>query len=215
MPSKYVVRNLKEDSVYHIFNRGVEKRDIFLDDQDFRVFLFYLYIYITPVKQVLIKYPDFPLRLQGKNLSDEIKLLGYCLMPNHFHLLIEQKTKNGIPNFMKQAINGYTIYFNQKYKRVGSLMQGRYKAVSIDSDNLLIHVLRYIHLNPVSIGLTKELDQYKWSSYLDYLDKPNELVCSKKLLSSYFKGKQDFENFHKDQVNYAKELEKIKHLTIE
>ncbi|MBU1031574.1 hypothetical protein KKE03_01465, partial [Patescibacteria group bacterium] len=88
MPSRYVVRNFIENSYYHVFNRGVEKRDIFLDDKDYRFFQTYLFIYLRPLKEILEKYPDVPLRLHNKNLSEEVELLGYSLMPNHFHLLL-------------------------------------------------------------------------------------------------------------------------------
>ena len=136
MPSKYVVRNFTENSSYHIFNRGVDNRDIFLDEKDYRFFETYLFIYLKPIKQVLEKYPDVPSRLHSKNLSKEVDLLGYCLMPSHFHLLLKQKTKNGISKLMKQIINAYTLFFNQKNKRSGSLIQGRFKAMQIHEDSL-------------------------------------------------------------------------------
>ncbi len=215
MPSKYVVRSFTEDSYYHIFNRGVEKRDIFLEDKDYRFLQTYLFIYLHPLKKVLEKHPDLPLRLYNKNLSEEVKLIGYCLMPNHFHLLLRQKTRDGISKLMKQVTNAYTLYFNQKYNRVGGLMQGRFKAVPITDDNLLIHILRYIHLNPTSSNLTQEFGTYQWSSYPDFLGKETDLPCSKDEVLSYFSSLENFERFHKDQEDYAKELDKIKHLSIE
>lgn len=166
MPSKYVVRNFSENSNYHIFNRGINKQDIFLDEKDYYFFETYLSIYLLPIRQVLKKYPDVPLRLHSKNLSSDVELLEYCLMPNHFHLTLKQKTKDGMSKLMKQMINAYTLFFNQKNKRTGSLMQGRFKAVQITDGHLL---------NP-------ELE---------------------------------FKKFHNDQENNAKELDKIKHLSIE
>lgn len=164
MPSKYVVRNFAKNSNYHIFNRGINKQDIFLGEKDYRFFETYLSIYLYPLKEVLKKYPDVPLRLHSKNLSSDVELLEYCLMPNHFHLSLRQKAKNGISKLMKQMTNAYTLFFNQKNQRTGSLMQGRFKAVPIDGD----------FLNP-----------------------------------------EEFNKFHIDQENNAKELEKIKHFTIE
>src|SRR4030043_1464419 len=131
MPSRFIVRNFVENGIYHIYNKSVEEK-LFNDDQDYRVFLFYLFIYTSSPVIVKGKYSDLPLRLESKNLNDEIKILGYCLIPNHFHLLLQQKTRNAIPKLMKQIINGYTLYFNQKSKRIGNLMQGRYKATKID-----------------------------------------------------------------------------------
>ena len=136
MPSKYVVRNFTEDSTYHVFNRGVEGRDVFLDEKDYRFFETYLFIYLSPLKKVLEKFPDVPVRLHSKNLSDEVELLGYSLMPTHFHLILKQKNKNGISKLMKQIINAYTLFFNQKNKREGSLMQGRFKAMPVTEANL-------------------------------------------------------------------------------
>ena len=114
MPSKYVVRNFTEDSYYHVFNRGVEKRDIFLDDEDYTTLQSYLFKYLQPIEKVAEKYPDTPTRLYGKNLSEEVELVAYCLMPNHFHLLLKQNTKDGISKLLKQLTNAYTLYFNQK-----------------------------------------------------------------------------------------------------
>jgi putative transposase len=215
MPSRYVIRNFVNDYYYHIFNRGVEKRDIFLDDQDRLILLYYLFIYLAPPDQVSLKYPQLPLRLQGKNLSQEINLVAYCLMPNHFHLLLQQKTSGAISKLLKQLTNAYTLYFNQKYQRVGGLVQGRFRAVMVASDELLLHVLRYIHLNPIVSGVVKNLKEYPWSSHLDYLGKPGRLNCLKLTTLSNFPSVGEYEEFILDHVGYAQEVERIKHLTLE
>lgn len=215
MPSRHVIRNFVEDGYYHVFNRGVEKRNIFLADQDYQIFLYYLFIYLKPLEQVLIKYPDLPIRLYGKNLSSELNLLGYCLMPNHFHLLIKQKSINAVSKLLKQITNAYTLYFNQKYKRVGGLMQGRFKAVKIERDELLTHISRYIHLNPLVSGLIDNLDDYKWSSYKDYLDNNSEGICHQEIILSYFPSPKAYQQFILDQADYARQLERIKHLTLD
>ena len=106
-----------------------------------------------------------------KPLSEEkmIEIICYCLMPNHIHFLIRQLKENGISKFMGQISNSYTKYFNTKYTRVGPLLQGPFKAVLIESDEQLIHVSRYIHLNPIVSGIVKNLEDYPWSSYLEYI----------------------------------------------
>lgn len=215
MPSRYVIRNFSENKIYHVFNRGVEKRKIFMDEQDYNMFSYYLFIYVAPLEKILQKYPLLPLRLQGKNLSGEIEITSYCLMPNHFHLLLKQNNKDSISKFIKQLTNAYTLYFNQKYKRVGGLMQGRFKAVDIDKDDLLIHVSRYIHLNPVTAGLTKDIKNYKWSSLNDYLDNLDNYILNKNIILSYFSSPKDYRNFVLDQVGYAKNLEAIEHLLLD
>jgi len=161
MPSKYVVRSFSENSNYHIFNRGINKQDIFLDEKDYYFFETYLSIYLYPLPEVLKKYPDVPSRLHSKNLSSDVELLEYCLMPNHFHLFLKQKTKNGISKLMKQMTNAYTLFFNQKNKRTGSLMQGRYKAVQITNDDLLKTELEFKRFHNDQENNVEELDRIK------------------------------------------------------
>lgn len=215
MPSKHVIRNFAENSYYHVFNRGVEKRKIFLDEQDYKIFLYYLFVYLMPLEEVLTKYPKLPLRLYNKNLALEVDLNAYCLMPNHFHFLIYQKSRNGISKLMKQVTNAYTLYFNQKYKRVGGLVQGRFKAVAIETDELLLHVSRYIHLNPLVAEIVRRLENYRWSSYPDYTSKNNVSVCKTDIILSHFYKPELYKEFILDQVDYARELERIKHLAID
>lgn len=215
MPSKYRVRNFEENSFYHIFNRGVEKRKIFLDEQDYKIFLYYLFVYIKPLADVLAVYPELPLRLQARNLSDEIDLVAYCLMPNHFHFLLKQNTKMGFSKLAKQITNAYTEYFNKKYKRTGSLMQGTYKSVKVKSDEQLLHLSRYIHLNPIVSSLVKNLDDYPWSSYKDLVAGDKKSLCKIDILVNLIGSTGKYEQFSKDQIHYAKELKKVEGLTID
>lgn len=217
MPTKYVVRNFTKNMHYHVFNRGVEKRKIFLDENDHNIFLYYLSIYLLPLEEALTLYPKLPIRLHQKNLNKEVELLSYVLMPNHFHLLLRQNTINGISKLLKQVTNAYTFYFNTKYERVGGLFQGVFKAVQIDTDEQLLHTSRYIHLNPVVADIVKNPKYYKWSSYPEYIseDKPAQSFVQKGSILSYFSSPAKFEDFVRDQVDYARELEKIKHLTLD
>ena len=217
MPAKHVVRNFAENSYYHVFNRGVEKRIIFLDEQDYNMFLYYLSIYLLPLEQVLRFYPNFSIRLYNKNLSEEIELISYCLMPNHFHLLLKQKNKDSTSKLIKQVTNGYTLYFNTKYERVGGLFQGVFKAVGIDTDALILHVARYIHLNPVVANIVKDPKEYMWSSHKEYFDKEkhHKSFVNKNTLLSYFSSPEKMNDFVTDYIEYAKEIDKIKHLTLE
>jgi len=215
MPSKYVVREFAENEYYHVFNRGIEKRKIFLDEQDYNVFLYYLFVYTALQEDVFRKYPALPLRLQGKNLSEEIEIIAFCLMPNHFHFLIKQNSKDGISKLLKQLLNAYTLYFNNKYKRVGPLMQGRFKAAIVKDDNLLIHLTRYIHLNPVASSLVNNPKEYKWSSFQNYLGAYSEIKCMREVVLSSFPSVKEYERFVLDQVDYLKELNKIKDVSID
>jgi len=154
MPSKNTVKQFGKEQFYHVYNRGVEKRNIFIDNQDYVVFLGLIKKYLTGEK------PDNVIhRHKFKSLGNDVKLLSYCLMPNHFHLLLYQESESGISQFMRKLATGYVMYFNNRYNRVGGLFQGRYKASLITSDPYLYHISRYIHLNP------KEYLDYPYSSF--------------------------------------------------
>lgn len=141
MPAKNSIKQYVENGYYHLYNRGVEKRNIFLDDQDYSVFLGYIKQYLGPHEGS-----------DPKSLVDDIDLIAFCLMPNHFHFLAKQKTIDGITKFMRAICTNYVMYFNKKYERVGTLFQGKYKGVLLDNDTYLLHLSRYIHLNPIKIG---------------------------------------------------------------
>jgi putative transposase len=163
MPAKNSVREYVEGGYYHIYNRGVEKRTIFVDVQDYGVFLSYLKNYLTEKDQSEIEKElenrrlspaqrdKIWLKLKRANFYEKLSLAAYCLMPNHFHLLLQQTSKHAIKDFMRSLGIRYTMYFNKKYKRVGSLFQGVFKAVLIESDEQLMEVSRYIHKQAISM----------------------------------------------------------------
>lgn len=215
MPTKYRIREFAGNYYYHIFHRGIQKTKTFIDDQDYQIFIYYLQVYLTDPMYLISKYPQLPIRLQGKNLNRELELMAYCLMPNHLHFLIKLSTKDGISKLMKQILNAYTFYFNKKYDRSGPLFEGRYKAVRIPSDELLLHISRYIHLNPVVVNLVEDPENYKWSSYRNYLNGKGEEIVKPQRVLSFFKTTKDYQRFVQNQIDYAKELEKIKHLIID
>lgn len=183
MPSKNIIKTYIENGFYHIYNRGVEKRKIFLDEQDYRVFLSYLKIYLLPKEESandIKNSDDYDYKNKEKAISEiytlnnffnKIVLICYVLMPNHFHLELKQSGRKDIESFMRSLITKYSKYFNKKYERVGPLFQGRYKAVLIQSPEFLSYLSKYIHLNPQEF-LTKDklLESYSWSSYPAYLN---------------------------------------------
>ena len=107
--------NFYENGFYHVYNRGVEKRDIFLDENDYNSFLSILSAYLSNQR---VKLQGRALRIGRHQLHEEIRLMAYCLMPNHFHFLIQQKSKNSITNLMRRILTAYSMYFNEKYARV-------------------------------------------------------------------------------------------------
>jgi putative transposase len=157
MPSRNVTKTSVENGYYHVYNRGVEKRVIFLDEQDYGVFLSYLREYLLPKDAkglaLVLSNPNTPSKekdrivnlLHLNNFNQEISLLAYCLMPNHFHFLLKQITRGAMDKFMNSMGTRYTMYFNRKYKRVGPLYQGVYKAVLVNDEGQFLHLSRYIH----------------------------------------------------------------------
>lgn len=147
-----------------------------------------------------------------------VSIIAYCLMPNHFHFLLKQLKEDGITIFMNRLANSYSRYFNLKYKRGGTLFQGRFKAILVKNDEQLLHLTRYIHLNPYASGVvknTKELENYPWSSFREYLKKKKTNQITKDVILDFFQTKESFKQFTLDQADYAKELERIKRLTLE
>lgn len=202
---------LENNYYYHVLNRGVEKRNIFQDSRDFIRFLKILnyYRHLGP-KPSFSKLTEDKLKKLPK---DEmiVEIISYCLMPNHFHLLLKQTKDDGIKDFVRLVSNAYTRYFNTRHNRIGPLFQGAYKAVFIETDEQLIHVSRYIHLNPSVALLIKDLKTYQWSSYPNYIGTGESKLAKKDEILRFFKNPKDYEEFVLDQASYAIDLSRIKH----
>ena len=169
MPAKNALKIYKENSYYHIYNRGVAKAKIFKREKDYKVFLDYLKIYLTPTDLQGESLQVAPSK-ELKNYSDNVSLIAYCLMPNHFHLLVHQNNKDSINYFMRSLATKYVRYFNTTYDRVGPLFQGVYKAVRVYDEDQLIYLSKYIHRNPINLPPARRvLAGWKYSSYGNYL----------------------------------------------
>jgi len=196
--SKNTTRQFDVDSYYHIYNRGVEKRDIFIDDEDRVVFLSMLKRHLSPEI-----YKDS----SGRPYTQypEIELLAFCLMNNHYHLLIFQKDDpQAFSKFLRSIGTAYTGYFNRKYKRVGHLFQERFKASKISNDVYLQHISRYIHLNP-----SQPFD-YKWSSLAYYLEQKSADWLHPERLLEGFHSPKEYEQFIQDYTANKKILDELK-----
>lgn len=204
MPAKNSRKQFVENSYYHIYNRGVEKRQIFMDNMDYSVFVSYLKNYLLPKSEDLLqnisadesstpKQKAEALKLlKLNNFSETISLTAYCLMGNHFHLLVKQTLADGIDRFMNSLMTRYTMYFNRRHKRVGHLFQGNYKAVLVETEAQLLHLTRYIHHNPPSKG--HAFQTYPYSSYQQYISPAHlEWVKPEEILT-YF-SKQGFNSY--------------------
>lgn len=136
-------------------------------------------------------------------------------MPNHFHFLLRQLKDGGITEFVSKATNSYTKYFNTKHRRIGPLFQGEFKAVPIETEEQLLHVSRYIHLNPFVADLVKNLDLFPYSSYKNFISPESNNFCVTKPILDFFKNPDEYKAFIDDHSAYAKELERVKHLLID
>lgn len=218
---KVVFRN---GEIYHVFNRGVDRRSIFTNTKEFEraknLVKFYRH------KDIPIRFSQVnqqPQEARDQILNDLYKsdrlvdILAFCIMPNHFHFLLKQNYERGIPVFIANFTNAYTKYSNIRHQRIGPLFEGVFKAVFIESTEQLLHVSRYIHLNPVTSCIIEEnqLDSYDWSSYPEYLFLSREEIAQKKLILDMFKSAKDYQEFVVNQIDYGSKLETIKHLILE
>ena len=180
--------------IYHVYNRGVEKRTIFLENRDYFRFIHDLFEFNNQDLAPNNSYFFNNRNSHGKNeilirnpRKILVEILSFCLMPNHFHLMLRQISDNGVIKFMHRLGTGYTNFFNKKQERVGPLFQGRFKAVLVNDEVYLRHLLNYIHANPLDIKFTEWrgkqlqstksalnfLENYRWSSFQDYIGKRN------------------------------------------
>ncbi|MDP2632022.1 MAG: transposase [Candidatus Uhrbacteria bacterium] len=210
---------LANDQYYHIFNRGVDKRQIFMDDLDPLRFIHGLKMFniVNKVNTRSINRIKWSL---GSAHHLYTQIISYCLMPNHFHLLLKQISDNGIPMYLGRLANGYTKYFNAKNKRSGRLFEGPYEAVEISSDAQLIHTSRYIHMNPISIvepGWKKTgikdtsaamniIESYKWSSYRSLIGLDDPLLIDKTVINEYFPSSSSYKDFVTNFIKESRQL---------
>ncbi len=210
--------------IYHVFNRSVALQPIFKGSRDYVRVLELIDYY---------RYLNHPMRFSHYNRlppQTKIKLLehlyktddkyidvyAFSLMPNHYHLLVKQLKDDGISTFFRLIQNSYAKYLNTKSKRFGSLFQQMFKAVRIETDEQLLHVARYIHLNPLTsyiINKKSDLEKYRWTSFIDYLSSSPRLFINTNFLNKYFNTKSNFKEFTFNQLDYQRNLERIKHLT--
>ncbi len=202
-------------SFYHIFNRGVERRQVFSSETDYERLLQTLYYYqFEGPKPRFSTHKRFRVIDFNKN-PKIVEIICYSLMPNHFHFLIRQLKDGGIQEFIRKSINSYTKYYNTKHKRVGPLFQGEFKATVIETDEQLLHLSRYIHLNPYTSNLVKNPEDYNYSSYPYFISLKEDSISIKQPILDFFKKVEDYKSFVSDYQGYAKELEQIKHLLID
>lgn len=193
--------------LYHVLNRGVDKRLLFLDGKDRARFVHDMWEFndVEDAKNVWYRAPQYSgLRDHYMEKERIVDLHAWCLMGNHYHLLVSERADGGLTKFIRRLNVGYANYFNERYKRKGTLFQGRTKKILINTDAHFLHILNYIHANPLDLSrdgggwrekklistanALKNLANYKWSSYLDYIGVHNfPSVLTTELFSDIFK----------------------------
>ena len=210
------------DGIYHAFNHGIDPFQTFTNEGDYRRALLALEFYrlVTPPMKLskflsLDRETKKQIRNNLRQQERRVDVLSFCLMPNHFHLLLRQKKDGGIPKFMSDFQNSYTRFFNTKHERKGPLLLRPFKAVRIYSEQQLLHVSRYQHLNAYSSSIVRSLEQlerYPWSSLPEYLGLVNQDLCEKETILSQFGSVGSYRNFIFDRADYQRSLEEIKHI---
>ena len=175
---------------YHIYNRGCNKEPIFFKEDHYR----------------------FLIKLLEENIQFyHIKMLAYCLMPNHYHFLAKQTTDDSISNMLRYVFNTYTQKINAKMERTGTLFEGRAKHILIDKEEYLAHVMRYVHLNPVKAGFVASPEEWKYSNYLECIGKRKSSMFDEETLKLIFGNYQEYETFvmdYKDSLEIENKFNK-------
>lgn len=224
-------------AIVHALNRGVDKRKIFLDKQDYFRFIHDLFEFndqerVNNVFYFFQKSNDIASRYIKKERRQRKMLVdihAFCIMPNHYHLLLSPRIDGGVSKFMKKLNMGYSKYFNEKYDRKGTLFEGRYKSIIVKHEAHFIHLPYYIHLNPLDQifpqwrkhklqdyrRAMEFLESYRWSSHLDYLGKHNfPSVTKREFLMKFFGGAKEYENSIKRWLRDS-DLNEIKDIALE
>ena len=199
MPRRNVLRSDAPDSYYHVYARGHSKSHIFLDEHDYLYFLslFERYLSSEEVKSSAgISYPNF---------YNKIELNAFCLMPNHFHLLIYQHQQEALSSFMRSLMTSYSRYFNARHSRSGALFESRFRASLISDESYLEHISRYIHLNP------RYWRDYEYSSLPYYLQRVTVSWLRPERILHLFSSPSEYLNFVADYVENKKLLDILKY----
>ena len=231
MPSRYYKRNFIKGYFYHIYNRGANKANIFLDDEDYQTFTDILaYYLIFPLGKPLSIIRGIENRIAKNNkvrnlieqpsMISTAKLCAYCLIPNHFHLILKQDSdptkENCISNLMRRVTITYAMYTKEKYDRSGTLFQGKFKNVLVNSDSQLQQLSKYIHRNPLEILGSEPLQNYRYSSYRYFIgiEPPPDWININAILA-FFPKTNTYLAYKKFVEEKSNQIENIKNIILE
>lgn len=220
MPGR--VMPLVTGEIYHVFNRGINRQPTFKNkrecDRAVETIKFYRFAELTlRLSKFLLLEQKRQNEITGGLSKTLVEILGFCLMPNHFHFLLRQQEDGGIATFISKFLNSYTRYFNTVNHRDGSLFLDQFKAVRIETDEQLVHVSRYIHLNPYTGYVVKTLDDlqsYPYSSFKDYIQETETFITTD-LILGFFKNRDLYKQFVLDQADYQRRLKEIEYLVFD
>jgi putative transposase len=203
--------------IYHVFTKSIAKFTVFLDHKDYARMIELLKYYKN---KPILKFSDYKKLKETKVYYDPVKsetpfveIIAYCLMPTHIHLVLQEISPSGISEYMRIVLDSYTRYFNKRIGRKGPLWEGRVKKVLVESNEQLLHLTRYVHLNPVSAGIVEKPEDWVYSSYREYIGMEKEKVCNKEKFFDF--SKKEYKKFVEDRIDYQRNLEIIKHIILE
>ncbi|MFH1771311.1 MAG: transposase [Candidatus Omnitrophota bacterium] len=217
-----------DTGVYHVFNKSIARYTIFSHELEFSRFIEtvdYYQLKDPPLRLSYYLERNKPLASEAKNrkivpldkISDNklVEIIAYCIMPTHFHILLRELCEGAASVFMRRTLNSYTHYFNKKNKRKGPLWESRFKKVMVESDEQLVHLTRYIHLNPVTAYLVDNPADWEYSSYKQYLGETYAKCIDCQFNNLLDITPQSYKEFCQDSIAYQRDLASIKRLTLE
>lgn len=214
MPYRKVTLAVGE--TYHTFNRSLQDAPIFRGKREIDNFLAAMKFYLTPTPPVKFSVYRQSKERYSIDLSDPlVKIITYCLMPSHFHFILFQNKEDGIKTYLQRLTNSYSHYFNLKNERRGPLFESPFKAVRVKTEEQLLHLSRYIHLNPVTGYLVEHPRDYPYSSFSAYLGEKYSLPIETSMILFHYSSPKEYEKFVLARKDYQRKLEQIKHLLLE
>jgi putative transposase len=200
---------------YHICNRGVEKKNIFIQEKDFLRFIDYLIYFNTENPSWIINdLRESGIDAHPKKEEMLADVVAYCLNSNHFHLILKENKQGGIAKFMKKICTGYAMYFNKKYNHVGVLFQGRFKSVHIGSNEQLLYTSAYVNCNCEIHGFARA-EEYLWSSFSEYVKDKSVVVSGGEVVLEEFENKEEYRKYALNQISSMRENKETKNIFLE
>ncbi|OGI27105.1 MAG: hypothetical protein A2359_02475 [Candidatus Moranbacteria bacterium RIFOXYB1_FULL_43_19] len=216
---------LSENGFYHIYNRGVDKRTVFLDDLDYRRFLLSIDLLNDEKDGLMQAWRDYKRDNPQMNIQDFlksrvrkrnalVKIITYSLISNHYHFILEQVSEKGIEKFMQKLGNSFTKYFNERHERNGALFQGKFKSSHISSTSQLLRLSVYVNCNS-EIHKIHPAKNYKWCSFADYLKPERSSICQKKVIMDNFENPRNYEEYAKENISSFQQEKEDQKLVLE